>query len=294
MAISVPAVELVIDARARPVGNVSVARFIPVAQRRHVGPFVFLDHMGPVSFAPGQGFDVAPHPHIGLSTVTYLFAGEVLHRDSLGSAQRIEPGAINLMTAGRGVVHSERSEPAFRARGGTVHGAQLWLGLPRENEDDAPSFVHQPAESFPDVPIPRGQLRVLMGEAHGARSPLRHPAEPLFLDVQLEAGASLELPLAPERALCVIEGDLAVETHRAQENQLLVFNPSVPVVVTANQHSRLLVIGGAPLDGPRFIDWNFVSSSKEKIEQAKRDWRERKFPRVPGDELEFIPLHENH
>lgn len=288
------AVELVIEARARPVGNVQVARVLPVAQRRQVGPFVFLDHMGPVSFAPGNGIDVAPHPHIGLSTVTYLFEGEILHRDSLGSVQLIRPGEVNLMTAGRGVVHSERSEQAWRASGGTLHAAQLWLGLPLAHEEEAPSFEHRSSQALPLVSLPGAQVRVLLGAVFGARSPTIHPADPLLLDVQLEAGASLELPPGEQRALCAIEGELAVGAQTCARDQMLVFKPSVPAIVKANQHSRFLLLGGPPLDGPRLIDWNFVSSSKERIEEAKANWRARAFPLVPGDEIEFVPLHENH
>jgi len=298
-----PAVGLVIEARARPVGNVSVARLIPVAQRRHLGPFVFLDHLGPVSFAPGGGFDVAPHPHIGLSTVTYLFKGEALHRDSLGSVQLIRPGELNLMTAGRGVVHSERSEPAWRARGGTLHAAQLWLGLPREHEEDQPSFEHHAAEALPSVQLRGATVRVLMGQAYGERSPVRHPARPLLLELEVEAGASLALPLdrpagqeeargalPGEHALFIVEGAISIGAARFERNRLLVFNASVPVVVSADQHSRCLLLGGPRLDGERFIDWNFVSSSKERSARAKAEWRAQSFPRVPGDEDEFIPL----
>jgi redox-sensitive bicupin YhaK (pirin superfamily) len=296
-----PAIELIIEARPRPVGNVTVARLIPVAQRRHLGPFVFLDHMGPVAFPPGTGFDVAPHPHIGLSTVTYLFAGEVMHRDSLGSAQLVTPGAINLMTAGKGIVHSERSQPSFRATGGTVHGAQLWLGLPLAHEQGEPLFAHHPAASFPLFAAPGIRARVLFGSLFGKDSPALHPANPVLADVSLDAGATLDPPALSsddERGLFLIEGELQIGEAVLRPNHLLVFKPSVPVVIRANQHSRALLLGGPRLDGPengaRFIDWNFVSSSKEKIAQAKADWIARKFPLVPGDEHDFIPLHANH
>ncbi len=310
------AVERIIEARARPVGNFQVARMLPVMQRRHLGPWVFVDHMGPVSFPPGDGLDVPPHPHIGLSTVTYLFEGEALHRDSLGSVQLITPGAINLMTAGKGIVHSERTRPERRAAGGTMHGAQLWLGLPLAHEEGEPRFEHFSAGSLPEIAREGLRARVLLGELLGARSPIAHPANPLFVDLQLEPGATLALDAAPEgheRALVVIEGAVAVlggagplasggEPARepaggdsSHENQMLVLKSSVPVELRAEKHSRLLLLGGPPLVGAeRFIDWNFVSSSKARIAQAKQDWIERRFPLVPGDELERIELHRDH
>jgi redox-sensitive bicupin YhaK (pirin superfamily) len=291
------AIELIISGRPRPVGNVTVARLIPVALRRHLGPFVFLDHMGPVAFPAGSGFDVAPHPHIGLSTVTYLFEGEVMHRDSLGSAQLVTPGALNLMTAGKGIVHSERSEASWRSTGGTMHGAQLWLGLPLAHEEGEPIFAHHPADSFPIVESSGIRARILFGAAFGQTSPALHPANPLLAEVQLEPGATLELPASTpssERGLFLIEGELQLGETVLRPNQLLVFKPSLPIQVQANQKSRALLLGGPVLDGgERFIDWNFVSSSKVKIAQARADWIARRFPPVPGDEVEFILLHAN-
>ena len=283
-------IDLVIEGRPRPVGNVDVARLLPVRERRAVGPFIFLDHMGPVTFPPGTGFDVAPHPHIGLSTVTYLLEGEEMHRDSIGSVQVIRPGDINLMTSGRGVVHSERSEPAWRARGGTFHGLQLWLGLPTANEEDAPSFVHVDRDAFPHLDRGGVSVRVLLGSALGMTAPIEHPARPVMIDVRLAAGAELELPsMDGELAAYVVDGEVAAGGRTFARQRLLVAAPSAALRLVARLPSHVVVIGGPPLDGKRFMDWNFVSSSRERIEQAKAAWREQTFPRIPGDDREHIP-----
>jgi redox-sensitive bicupin YhaK (pirin superfamily) len=282
---------LVIEGQPRPIGALEVTRLLPVRQRRAVGPFVFLDHMGPVTFAPGGGFDVPPHPHIGLSTVTYLFEGEGVHRDSLGSVQRIQPGEVNVMTAGRGVVHSERSDPSFRARGGTLHGLQLWVALPMANEDDDPSFEHFAHDAFPLVEDDGVRARVLMGEALGAASPVRHPARPLLVDAVLDAGAALPLSAAlGERAAYVIGGEVSAGPRTFGPRRLLVAADGADLDLVARAPSRVVVIGGAPLDGKRYIDWNFVSSTRERIDRAKAAWRAQTFPRIPGDDREFVPL----
>ena len=304
-----PAVDLVIAGRPRGVGTLTVARLLPAPRRRMVGPFVFLDHMGPVVLDPGVGFDVRPHPHIGLSTVTYLFAGENVHRDSLGTVQVNRPGDINLMTAGRGIVHSERADPSFRTTGGPMHGVQIWLALPDAHEDDPPSFEHHPQATLPAIaPAPGVRGRVLFGDAYGGRSPIHHPSAPLLLDLELAAGASIDLPGdlpgglpggAIERAVFVIEGELQVGSEQLAANQLAVLQPSPQgtdprrVALSAASSARVLVLGGAPL-GPRLIEWNFVASSRDRIDRARDAWKARQFPAIPGDDEEFIPWPDDH
>lgn len=286
-----PVIEKVIEARTRDIGNLPVRRLLPVAGRRTVGPFIFFDHMGPATMAAGAGMDVPPHPHIGLATVTYLFAGEIVHRDSLGSLQTIRPGAINWMTAGRGVVHSERTSPEVRAAGTTVHGLQLWVALPQADEELEPSFEHYPAETLPAVELPGARARVLAGSAYGATSPVRTCSPLFYVDVIVEAGGAVTVPGEhEERALYVVDGAIGCGGERVETGHLLVLVPGADVCVEAPAGARLVMLGGAPLDGPRHIFWNFVSSSRERIDQAARAWRERRFPTVPGDEVEFVPL----
>jgi redox-sensitive bicupin YhaK (pirin superfamily) len=268
----------VIEPRARDLGGFSVRRVLPAPMHRTVGPFIFFDEMGPADFAPGHGMDVRPHPHINLATVTYLFEGEIFHRDSLGTAQSIHPGAINWMTAGQGITHSERTPPEVRAAGGRTHGLQLWVALPVESEEVAPSFHHYPAELLPRVERPGLRARVLVGSALGVTSPVATHSPIIYIDAELEAGAELELPAAAELAVYAID----------EPRRMVLLEPGQRSL-RADSATRLVVIGGEPV-GPRFIEWNFVSSSRERIEQAKRDWRERRFPLVPGDEQEFIPL----
>lgn len=288
------AVELVLHGRSRPLGDLAVTRVLPTLQRRMVGPFLFFDHMGPRRFPPGAGFDVPPHPHIGLSTVTYLLEGEVLHRDSLGTEQIILPGDVNLMTAGRGVVHSERATERARREGGAVHGLQLWLALPEANEEDAPSFVHVDRGAFPRRDIAGAAVTVLFGEAFGAASPLLHPSRPLLLDVELPAGAAFSLPALPgpdDRAVYVVSGAVSTGTRVLGPLDLAVAAPGRALALRAEAGSRLAILGG-PSPGRRYIDWNFVSSDKARIERAKDDWRARRFPLIPGDDVEFVPLPE--
>jgi redox-sensitive bicupin YhaK (pirin superfamily) len=288
------AVELVIEGRPRDVGSFSVSRLLPVAKRRMIGPFIFFDHMGPIEIAPGAGFDVRPHPHIGLSTLTYFFAGENVHRDSLGTVQINRPGDINLMTAGRGVVHSERAEPAWRERGGLMHGLQIWLALPEANEDDAPAFEHIPRDTVPQIaPGPGARGRVLAGRAFGASSPLRHPSAPLLVDLELAAGASIELPEAPERGVFVVHGEVQIGAETIADNRLAVIAPAARACLSAVAPSRVLVLGGAAL-GPRFIDWNFVASSQDRIDRAREAWKARTFPEIPSDHDEFVPYPDLH
>jgi redox-sensitive bicupin YhaK (pirin superfamily) len=289
------AIDLVIEARSRDLGTITVARVLPSPRRRMVGPFVFLDHLGPVTLAPGAGFDVRPHPHIGLSTVTYFLAGENVHRDSLGTVQTNRPGDLNLMTAGRGIVHSERADPAFRAAGGAMHGVQIWLALPDAHEDDAPSFEHHPAVTLPAIaPADGVRGRVLLGAAFGARSPVLHPSDPLLVDVELAAGAAVEVPAgAAERAVFVIEGELRIADHALAADQLAVLCADRPVPVAAAAATRALILGGPPF-GHRFIEWNFVSSSRDKIDRARDAWKAQQFPKIPTDDVEFVPWPELH
>jgi redox-sensitive bicupin YhaK (pirin superfamily) len=289
-----PAVATIIDARARDLGGLAVRRVLPSVARRLVGPFAFFDQMGPAVLAPGEGLDVPPHPHIGLATVTYLFEGEILHRDSLGSHQPIRSGDVNWMTAGRGIVHSERTAPERRQRGSRLHGLQLWVALPVADEETGPAFHHHPGGTLPEVDEDGVRLRVLAGAAYGVTSPV-HTFSPLFyVDAVMPAGRELPLPVEyEERAVYVVDGALRCGAERAGAGRMLVFVPGVRVVLRAESAARVVLIGGAPLDGTRHIFWNFVSSSRERIEQARRDWNEGRFPTVPGDEAEFVPFGES-
>ncbi len=284
---------VVIAPRSRDLGGFSVRRLLPAGRQRMVGPFVFFDHMGPAEFAAGGGIDVRPHPHINLATVTYLFEGEILHRDSLGSAQAIRPGAINWMTAGRGIVHSERTPPEVRAAAHRVHGLQIWVALPRAAEEVAPSFHHHPADSLPVVTEAGMRARVLVGSAFGVTSPVA-TASPLgYVDLELAAGAAAPLALdMPERAVYLVDGAVELGGTRFEAGQMIVLAPADRELCAGDGGARLVLFGGEPLDGPRHIEWNFVSSSLERIEEAKRDWRDARFPLVPGDEIERIPLPE--
>ncbi|MDQ3369514.1 MAG: pirin family protein [Myxococcota bacterium] len=289
-------VELVIEGRPRGVGSITVARLLPFAKRRMIGPFIYLDHMGPVELAADVGFDVPPHPHIGLSTVTYFLAGENVHRDSLGTVQVNRPGDLNLMTAGRGVVHSERADPAWRARGGVMHGIQMWVALPTAHEDDAPSFEHHPQATLPAVtPADGVRGRVLMGRAYGATSPIRHPSEPLLIDLELEVGATVELPADAERGVLVIEGEICISDQVLGADHLAVLLAGAPAEISATARSRVLVVGGATL-GDRLIDWNFVASTRDRIDRARAEWKAQapRFPKVPGDDGEVVPYPERH
>ena len=283
--------ELVIVAPTRDLGNgFQVRRALPSPRRRMVGPFIFFDQMGPVTLRAGQGIDVRPHPHIGLATVTYLFEGEVLHRDSLGSVQRILPGEVNWMSAGRGIVHSERTPPEARAKGGSLFGIQLWVALPREHEESAPSFAHTGADALPAVEDRGIHVRVVLGSVHGKRSPVRVLSGMFYAAVSLQPGARFPLPSDQvERAAYVAEGAVTVGGERFEAGALLVFRSGDEATVEAASPVRLLVLGGEPADGPRHIFWNFVSSSHERIEAAKADWRAGRFEKVPG-ETDLIPL----
>jgi redox-sensitive bicupin YhaK (pirin superfamily) len=287
------AIELVVRGRSRDLGGFSVRRALPSAERRLVGPFIFWDHMGPSSFEPGRGLDVRPHPHIGLATVTYLFDGEIVHKDTLGSDQSIRPGAVNWMTAGRGIAHSERTGPEARSRGSRVHGIQSWVALPLDHEETEPSFHHHAAGTIPETSIDGVRLRVLAGSAYGLTSPARVFSPMFYVEAAFSAGARIALPEEPEeRAAYVVEGAIVLEDRTIEEGEMVIVRPKVLVPLEARQPSRVMLLGGARMDGPRHIWWNFVSSSEKRIELAKDEWRAGRFPKIPGDSLEFIPLPE--
>ena len=283
--------DILIEQRRRDLGGFEVGRILPHAKRRMVGPFVFFDHMGPVDFRPGipRSVDVRPHPHIGLSTVTYLFDGEIMHRDSVGSEQPIRPGAVNWMTAGRGITHSERFERA-RAAGGMTHGIQAWVALPREDEETEPAFFHHGQEELPSVERAGVWSRLIAGEAAGLRSPVRTHSPMFYAHWVLGAGARTELAAEyPERAVYVVAGTLEIGGQPLRSGQMLVFAPGKPVTIAATERATVMALGGEPL-GERFVEWNFVSSSKERIEQAKADWRAGRMKLPDLDHDEFIPL----
>ncbi|MFV8749682.1 pirin family protein [Nannocystaceae bacterium ST9] len=285
-------IELSIPARRRElVPGFSVGRVLPFAKRRNLGPFVFLDHMGPLELPPGRGMDIGAHPHIGLATVTYLFAGRVVHRDSTGAVQTIEPGDVNWMSAGRGIAHSERTPDDARRLGGPVHGLQSWVALPLAAEQSEPAFFHHPAASLPELAFEGGSLRVIAGSEQGLRSPVAIASPLVYAELRMQDGATFTFSAEHEqRGAYVIEGALQTDDGQlASAGALAVFEPGRALVLRASGPTHAMLLGGAPLDAPRFIDWNFVASSRERIEQAKRDWTEGRFPLVPG-EPDRIPL----
>jgi redox-sensitive bicupin YhaK (pirin superfamily) len=284
-------IDLVIEARPRDLGGFSVRRALPSAARRLVGPFIFFDHMGPVAFAPGRGVDVRPHPHIALATITYLFDGEILHRDSLGNEQRIRPGDVNWMVAGRGIVHSERTAHDVRARGGGMHGIQTWVALPLRDEETEPRFEHHALRTIPVLTRPGVECHVVAGTAYGLVAPTGVLSPTLYVHARLDADATLEVDGEhAERAVYVVRGAIALDGRQFGAGAMLVLRPDTRVDIRAVEETDVMLVGGATIDGPRHIFWNFVASSQERIERAKADWRGGRFPRVPGDEDEFIPL----
>jgi redox-sensitive bicupin YhaK (pirin superfamily) len=283
-----PLLEQTIESRVRSLGELDVRRVLPAATRRMVGPFVFLDHMGPAEFPPGRGIAVRPHPHIGLATITYLFEGEIMHRDSLGYRQPIQAGAVNLMTAGRGIVHSERASDTATTPS-RLHGVQSWIALPVELEEIEPTFLHYPASSLPERSIDGCTVRVIMGTAYGEQSPVLTYSSTLYFAATLPVGGRLTvLDEARERAVYVVAGRIAVGGEACQEGTMAVLSPGSSVPLHAQTDAQVIVVGGGPI-GPRHIWWNFVSSSEARIERAKRDWAALRMGSVPGDD-EFIPL----
>jgi len=285
------AIEQAIHGRTRDLGGFEVRRVLPAFPRQRVGPFIFFDHFGPVAFPPGQGMDVRPHPHIGLATVTYLFEGEILHRDSLGSRQPIQPGDVNWMVAGKGIVHSERTPADVRAQGGRMHGLQLWVALPTEAEEVEPRFEHHAMASLPVVERPGATLRVIAGSAYGVSAPTGVLSPTLYVDVTLAPGASVAVDGAHEdRAVYVVDGAVECAGQPLAPGAMTVLRAGADVSLSSRGAARAVLMGGAPLPGVRHIEWNFVSSSAERLQRAKDDWRAGRFPKVPGDEKEFIPL----
>lgn len=286
------AVAQIILPNVRDIGGFDVRRALPSAQRRMVGPFIFFDSFGPVVFGPGEGVDTRPHPHIGLSTISYLLQGEMLHRDSAGHVQQLRAGEVNLMTAGRGIVHSERSSDAVRASGGALMGFQVWVALPESHEEGEPGFQHLLAERIPHVEGDGASLSLLAGSLEGLTAPTRTVSDLFYADIQLQAGARYRLSDEHvERALYVVSGEVEVigQPGRFGADRLVVLRPGSEVVLRAAGPARLMLLGGEPLGGQRHIYWNFVSSRPDRIRQAAEDWRARRFPDVPGDE-DFIPL----
>ncbi|WP_203140964.1 pirin family protein [Marinobacter mangrovi] len=286
------AIELMIQPRDKDLGGFSVRRVLPTRERQMVGPWIFFDHMGPARFPAGSGINVRPHPHINLATVTYLFEGEILHRDSLGSVQPIRPGDINLMVAGKGIVHSERERPEVTATDHNLHGLQLWLALPEDREEIEPAFYHYPSADIPALDIEGVPVRVIMGQAYGVTSRVKTLSETLYVEAHLQKGQSLVLPEATERAVYVASGSLKAKETAIPQHSMAIFGSQSGIEITADEESRIAVIGGEPF-APRFMEWNFVSSRKDRLEQAKADWKAGRFPLVPGDEDEFIPLPES-
>jgi redox-sensitive bicupin YhaK (pirin superfamily) len=293
-ALACDAIEQLIVPRAVDLGGFEVRRALPHTTRRMVGPFVFFDHFGPAEFRAGDGVDVRPHPHIGLATVTFLYDGEIVHRDSLGTHVPIAPGDVNWMTAGRGIVHSERTAPDRRSGGEPLHGLQFWVGLPAADEETAPGFSHYGRADLPVVSDNGKTARVVVGSAYGASSPVPMFSDTLLVDVSLTAGSMLPIDaIAEERGLYIVSGEIDIAGDRFRPGRLLTFRPGDAVVATAIADSRVAFLGGAAMDGPRYLWWNFVSSRKERIEQAQRDWKLKRFDTVPGDENEYIPLPED-
>lgn len=282
------AIKTILSPRVADLGGFSVRRLLPTSKQKMVGPWIFFDEMGPADFPAGEGINVRPHPHIGLATVTYLFKGEVLHRDSVGSYQAIRPGDINLMVAGRGITHSERQRPEVIAKGHQLHGLQLWLALPEQDEETEPAFYHYPASEIPSVEVNGVTVRVVIGSAYGVTSPVIRHSDTLYLEAFLKAGQSLMLPESTERGLYVVSGSLKAHGSAIESHSMAILANEPGVSVTAEQDTRVALIGGEPL-GKRFIEWNFVSSSKNRIEQAKADWRAGRFAKVVGDESDYIP-----
>ncbi|WP_454914856.1 pirin family protein [Xanthobacter sediminis] len=288
------AVETVLVPRSRDIGGMEVGRVLPSAQGQMIGPFIFFDRMGPVRFGPHQAEDVRPHPHIGLATVTYLLDGHMIHRDSLGTEQVITPGAVNLMTAGRGIVHSERHDAAVKAEGGLLSGVQIWLALPQAREEGAPAFVHAPAQGLPLVEDAGVAARVILGTAFGAASPVPLASPTVYVDARLAPGAVLPIDAEhEERALFILDGEAEVDGTRFPAGQMLVIRNGLATSVRAATAARVLLLGGAALEGPRYIWWNFVSSRLERIEDAREAWRQGRFDLIPFDHDEFIPAPED-
>lgn len=276
-----------IQPKEKDLGEFTVRRAIPQVGAKSIGPWVFFDHFGPADFGPREGINVRPHPHINLATVSYLFEGEIFHRDSLGNALPIHPGAINLMVAGRGIVHSERTREELKQTGYKLHGLQLWHALPEAEEEVEPAFYHTPSEDIPQGQKEGVTYRVMMGEAYGLISPVKTFSSILYVEIDMAEGTEMELPLADERGVYVVKGEAEIDREASPLFSMSLLSPDAKMI-RAKTDTRLAIVGGSPL-GKRFMEWNFVSSRPERIQQAVDDWREGRFDKVPGDEGEFIP-----
>jgi redox-sensitive bicupin YhaK (pirin superfamily) len=285
-----PVIAAILDGDAKDLGEFTVRRTLPHPARQRVGPFIFWDHMGPAEFPPGAGVSVRPHPHIGLATITYLFEGVIMHRDSLGHAQPITRGEVNWMTAGRGIVHSERSPEELVESGSSLHGIQAWVALPHELEETEPRFEHYTADQIPVVDFGGARATIIAGEAWDEASPVQTSSPTLYVEADLDAGGSIATPGGvDELAVYPVDRDVSVEGEIVAGGRMAVLNPGVAATIEAQAPSKVMILGGATLPGERILWWNFVSSSRERLDQAKRDWREDRFESVPGD-TEFIPL----
>jgi len=285
------AIELLIEPAEKDLGEFTVRRALPDKRRQRVGPFIFFDHMGPAEFPPGTGVNVRSHPHIGLATITFLFEGEILHRDSLGYVQAIRPGEINWMTAGKGIVHSEKAPPELLASGQKLHGLQTWVALPIEHEETEPRFEHYSADGIPVLEREGAKITVVIGTAYGKTSPVKAASETLYVEIKLEPGASINLPEAEELGVYVVSGNIELDGQAVSDGVLAVLKNGASASVKTPGGAHLMICGGDTLEGERIVWWNFVSSSRERLEQAKRDWKEGDFDDVPG-EPDFIPLPE--
>ena len=282
-------IALRIQPETKDLGEFTVRRTLPDKRRQRVGPFIFFDHMGPADFPPGSGVNVRAHPHIGLATITYLFAGEILHRDSLGCVQPIRAGEVNWMTAGKGIVHSEKVREEVLASGQHLHGIQTWVALPIEHEETEPRFEHYAADDIPTLSQDGADICVIIGTAYGATSPVRTASETLYVELKLAAGTSLPLPDTEELGIYVVDGEVSVQGESLTPFELAVLEDNTAASIEAKSAAHVMLCGGATLKGNRIVWWNFVSSSRERLEQAKRDWNEGRFDAVPG-ETDFIPL----
>lgn len=285
------AIDLVVVPRAVDLGEMTVRRALPSAKRQMVGPFIFFDQMGPAEFLTNQGIDVRPHPHINLATLTYLLKGEIVHKDSLGSDLAIRPGEVNLMSAGQGIVHSERTSEHHKQHGQTLFGLQTWMALPAELEESRPAFTHLSREELPVISADGIHTRLIAGNALGASSPLQTASPTLYADVTLSPDAQLPVPADyVERAIYLLAGEVSIDGRSFAAGQLVILGRHQQIIVKAAEHAQLMLFGGEPMEGPRYIWWNFVSSRLERINAAKEEWAQGKFDTVPGDEEEFIPL----
>lgn len=285
----VSVIDQLIEPVTKDLGEFTVRRLLPSKRRQRIGPFIFFDHMGPADFPPGTGVNVRAHPHIGIATITYLFEGEILHRDSLGHVQPIRPGEVNWMTAGKGIVHSEKASDEVRASGQHLHGLQSWVALPLESEEIEPGFEHYPADVIPIVDAGGATARIVIGTAYGVSSPVSTESDTLYVEANLERGATMVLPDAEELGVYVVDGNIALNGEAVAAGALAVLKSNSTATIEAKSAARIMLCGGASLEGDRIVWWNFVSSSRARLELAKRDWRNKRFPEVPG-ETDFIPL----